>query len=143
MAGRGEGLYAFHALSEARAGGLATAGAAGFPASSALSNSRLDRSPAPREARLLLALAYGSSRYRRVVSGVEPWPGWETGTKEQIIHAARVPGAPTRAHLLPWLQLVWDASRVTPSRSPTSSPPAQGRGEKEGVLPTPVSLRKA
>lgn len=74
MAGRGEGLPAF-TRSEARAGrpDYGYRGCGGIPgSSSALSNSRLARSPTLRDARLLLALASGSSRYRRVVRGSSP-----------------------------------------------------------------------
>lgn len=105
MAGRGEGLYAFHALSEARAGGLATAGAAGFPASSALSNSRLDRSPALREARLLLALASGSSRYRRVVSGSSPGLVGRRGRKSRLFTRLGCPAPPPARTSLPGYSL--------------------------------------
>lgn len=67
----GRGAARLHALCEARAGSLATAGAAGFPAPPPPSPTRLDRSPALRDARLL-ALASGSSRYQLVVPGSSP-----------------------------------------------------------------------
>lgn len=122
MAGRGEGLPAF-TRSEARAGrpDYGYRGCGGIPgSSSALSNSRLARSPTLRDARLLLALASGSSRYRRVVRGSSPG----------------LAGRPKRKRLL-FTRLVCPAS--LPAR--TSLPGYCSTGTAPGWLP-PAGLSR-
>lgn len=89
----GRGAARLHALCEARAGSLATAGAAGFPAPPPPSPTRLDRSPALRDARLL-ALASGSSRYQLVVPGSSPCLLGRQGRKRRLFTQLGCPVPP-------------------------------------------------